>query len=134
MPPSMLAGPTTIALVGDLDADRGERLAIAAQPPAGDAVGSIAAAGRGRLDAEDEDVAMAEAERCSAAARAPPTSSISIDAVVRQRVSSRRATIGSPARRICSISGWSSLRPIATTPSTVARLIARARLSRGTAR
>ena len=36
-------------------------------------------------------------------------------------------TIGRPARRTSSISGWSSVRPIATTPSTVARWIARER-------
>ena len=65
--------------------------------------------------------------RCSAAERAPPTSSTSIEPCSGSAVESTR-TIGTPARRICSTSGWSSLRPIATTPSTVARLIARARL------
>ena len=63
--------------------------------------------------------------RCSAAARAPPTSSTSIESWSASAVESTR-TIGTPARRISSTSGWSSLRPIATTPSTIARLIARA--------
>ena len=36
------------------------------------------------------------------------------------------STVGRPARRIWSISGWSPDSPMATTPSTVARSIARA--------
>ena len=60
--------------------------------------------------------------------RARPADVVDLDrAEVRQRGRVDH-TIGTPARRICSTSGWSSLRPIATTPSTVARLIARARL------
>ena len=35
-------------------------------------------------------------------------------------------TIGSPAARSCSISGWRADRPMITAPSTVARFIARA--------
>ena len=62
--------------------------------------------------------------RWAAASRAPPSSSTSTDAEPPVVAESTR-TIGRPARRISSISGWSSVRPIATTPSTVARWIAR---------
>ena len=62
MPPSMLAGPTTTRSSGMLDADRRERLAVAAQAPAGDAV-RVHRDRRGRrLDADDQDVAVAEAD------------------------------------------------------------------------
>ena len=63
--------------------------------------------------------------RCSAAWRAPPTSSISTVGWSGRALEST-VTIGNPAARSCSISGWRADRPMITAPSTVARFIARA--------
>ena len=62
--------------------------------------------------------------RCSAAARAPPSSSTSMPGWSGRALEST-ITSGRPAARICSTSGWRADRPIATTPSTVARPMAR---------
>ena len=63
--------------------------------------------------------------RCSAAARAPPSSSISMPGWSGMALEST-ITSGRPAARICSTSGCLADSPIAITPSTVARPIARA--------
>ena len=127
MPPSMLAGPTTTALVGGSRRPTAASAAtIAAQPAAGHALGLDQGARRRRLDARSRARRDGRAAaRCSAAARAPPSSSISTRRLVRQRRSSRPSPSAGRRARICSTSGWSAARPIATTPSTVARPIAR---------
>ena len=68
------------AVVRELDADRGERLAVAAQAPAGDAsrVGSTVD-GAGGSTPMTRTSRWPRPMRCSAAARAPPTSSTSIE-------------------------------------------------------
>ncbi len=63
--------------------------------------------------------------RCSAAASAPPSSLTWTPGWSGSAVEST-ITSGRPAARICSTSGCRALRPTATTPSTVARPIARA--------
>ena len=124
-PPSMLAGPTTTRSAGISRPDRRERLAIAAQPAHRHALGVQRSDRRRRLDADDQDVAMAQADEMLGR-RAGAADVVDLDgAVLRQGVEST-STIGSPARRIYSTSGWSSDSPIATTPSTVARPMARA--------
>ena len=126
LPPSTLAGPTTTWSSGRSMPGGRERRPVALQAAADDAVGVGLAPGRRRLDADDQDVPVAErragarrrrAHRPRRRRRPPPCSG------KRGRVDQHDRE---PARRICSTSGWSSHRPIATTPSTVARLMARA--------
>ena len=104
MPPSILAGPTTTWLSGSVDACLRERGAVAAQAAAHDALEIEVRARRSAVDADDEDLAMAEGEQMLGGHRAPPSSSTSTTACSGNAVEST-STIGSPARRICSTSG-----------------------------
>ena len=105
MPPSMLAGADDEGVRRQLDAAVGERRDVAAHAAAHDALGLERRARRRRLDADHEQVAVARAaSRCSAAARAPPSSSISTNGWSGSALEST-ITSGRPAARICSTSG-----------------------------
>ena len=125
--PRCVAGATTNACSGSSMPAASNAADVAAHPARRRRPRSpCRAPGVGGSIADDEEVAMAE--RRSGArrpARAPPSSSISTVGWSGIALEST-ITSGRPAARICSTSGWRADRPIATTPSTVARPIARA--------
>ena len=83
----------------------GERRPVAAQPARHDVVGAARRV-RARSIAMTRTSRWPSSSRCSAAARAPPSSSTSTEATC-SNGSESTSTIGRPARRIWAISGWS---------------------------